>query len=111
MGALHVAAQDAEARRAAAFDLGIAIILTRGDRPGAGDDARGLAEEARREVAIAGGEAAIEGAGLGKRDGHALTVDRIEAAEGIADDQKARRKILQRFIVAMTVGREPVAHD
>src|SRR5215470_1658286 len=99
------------ARRPPALDLRETIVLAGSNRPRTRNDRRDFREETPRKSIIGLREAIVECFGLAQRNRHALPVDGIEAAYGVAQHKIAQGKALQSLEVALPVRRKPVALD
>ena len=64
----------------------------------------GAREEALRQIGVAGLEAFAQQRGFLRRHRHALAVDRIEAAQGVAEHQIALRESRQPLVAPAQVG-------
>ncbi len=71
-------------------------VIADSDIPGRIDHDAGAREEALRQIFSAGLEAFAQQCGFLRRHRHALAVDRIEAAQGIADHQISLGKRVSR---------------
>ena len=118
--AVHVPAHEAvRQRRAAAGGAGVAQVLAGGDHPGAGvglghrrlDAGRGRAQVAATGPAPVVGQHPVEGLGGQGGRAHALAVDGVEGAHGVADGHERGRGPAQLLEVPPLVGGVPVADD
>jgi hypothetical protein len=91
-------------RRARAPYLGVTQVVANRNVPWRIHDLRGAPEETPCEVVGALPQTPLQRDRFLRRDRHALAVDRIEAANGVAEHQIAFRKICEPFIAPAQVG-------
>src|SRR3954466_10028541 len=117
MHTVHVPLQQPQTRWSLPLQLGEAQILHSRCVPGRIDhrvDAPkpALAKESAGATLIAGmAEGVCETLHLKSADRHALRVDRIEAAHGIAEHDQPLRKAPKLLVAASETSREPVMHN
>jgi hypothetical protein len=91
---------------ARAGDLGQAEVAADGHVPRHVDQAGDVAEVAAR-LRNAAGRQLAQCEGFERGDGHALPVDGVERADGVAGDQQLLREAAQPLVAAADAGREP----
>src|SRR5262245_40738096 len=111
MYSVEVTVHDPRGRWARAFDLREAQILAGGYRPWNINDLACPGIEALRQAIESGCQTLVECLCLHRGHGHSLAVDRIEAADCIAQGEIARRKTLHALVEATLICRESVADD
>ena len=90
MDTFQVAVHYAEAGRAHSFDLWKSQIFTGGDEPSGIDDPFRAAVEARRQLVKASRQTFLKCCGFKRGYRYALSINRIEMAQGVADGKETR---------------------
>ena len=88
----QVAVEDPHGRAPRADDLRVGEVGSGCDGPGRVDERRDATEVSAGVWRVAAREFVAQGGGLQGCDGHALAVDGVERADGVAEDEQAAGK-------------------
>src|SRR5215210_1244516 len=104
----EVPVDDACCKRPAARNARMGEVRSGGELPRGVHDLRDAPVEAAWQIRLSVVQALFEGLGFERSDRHALAVDGVEAAQGVACDEKAFGELAKTLVVPSEVGREVV---